>query len=61
MSDYARSVLWAAVMILIALASRAGLIGEGAGQFMLMAALAGWVATKPRGSQGSCRLWSFRP
>lgn len=59
MSIYARSLTWALAMLMVALGSRLGLVDDKAADVVLMAMLAGWVATMPR--SGSCRLWGFKP
>jgi hypothetical protein len=59
MSALTRSMIWALAMLLVAVGSRMGLVDDKAGDIVLMAMLAGWVATTP--SSGSCRLRNLRP
>jgi hypothetical protein len=59
MSVYTRSIIWALAMLMVALGSRMGLVDDKAGDVVLMALLAGWVASMPR--SGSCRLGAFKP
>jgi hypothetical protein len=53
MSTYVKAFGWAAVIILIAIASRAGFFGEEVADWLMMATLVVWASTSfPRNCAG---------
>ena len=56
MSEIFKALGWAAAIISVAIASRAGLIGGDIPEWLMMAMLVGWVATSTRGNCRSCSI-----
>jgi hypothetical protein len=48
MSAYVQSLIWAALMILIAVASKLGFLEHRAAEFLWMATIAAWVVVGTR-------------